>query len=264
MATYAVGDVQGCMSSFERLLELIQFRPGHDRLWLAGDLVNRGPRSLDVLRWVRAAGDAVVTVLGNHDVHLLARAAGVAGPKKRDTLDDVLAAPDRDALVEWLAARPLVHREGGFLLVHAGLLPAWDEDAAAAAAREVEAALRGPERARLLAEKGELPPGWRDDLPRWERVKLSLAAFTRLRVCDAAGRIDVDFDGGEDAGPRGFRPWFAWRARGRETILHGHWSVIGFQSRPGRVALDSGCVWGGALTAMRLEDSAVFHQPSVE
>jgi len=264
MATYVVGDVQGCMTSFERLLALIGYQPGRDRLWLVGDLVNRGPRSLDVLRWVRAAGDAVVTVLGNHDVHLLARAAGVAGPKKRDTLDDVLAAPDRDALLEWLAGLPLVHRERGFLLVHAGLLPPWDEDAAAAAAREVEAALRGPERTRLLAEKNHLAPGWRDDLPRWERLKLALAAFTRVRVCAADGRLDPDYDGGEAGAPAGMRPWYAWRPPGRETVLHGHWSAIGFQARPGRYALDSGCVWGGALSALRLEDGAVFHQPSAE
>jgi bis(5'-nucleosyl)-tetraphosphatase (symmetrical) len=158
-----------------------------------------------------------------------------------------------------------VHREGGFLLVHAGLLPAWDEDAAARAARDVEAALRGPERPRLLAEKDRLAPGWRDDLPRWERLKLALAAFTRLRVCAADGKIDPDFDGGEDDAPAGMRPWYAWRRPGGgETILHGHWSVLGFQARPGRYALDSGCVWGGTLTAVRLDDGRVFHQPCVE
>jgi len=264
VALYVVGDVQGCMASFSALLSLIDYHPGRDRLWLAGDLVNRGPRSLDVLRWVRDAGDGAVTVLGNHDLHLLARAAGVAEPKKKDTLDEVLAAPDRDELLAWLRSRPLVHRDGGFLLLHAGLLPAWELDDAERSAREVEAVLRGPRGDRLLAERSEIEPRWRDDLPRWERVKLALFALTRLRVCAPDGSVERDFDGPPEDAPGGARPWFELRRPTRETLLFGHWSALGYRRGPGWIGLDSGCVWGQSLTAVRLDDGQVFQQPSVE
>jgi len=251
MATYAIGDVQGCMSTLERLLGLIGYRRGRDTLWLAGDLVNRGPRSLDVLRW--ASDEGVVTVLGNHDLHLLARAAGVAERKKRDTLEDVLAAPDREPLLDWLRGRPLVHRAGGWFMVHAGLLPAWSLDDAERLAREAEAVLRGPEGKRLLGERD-----------RRERVKLAVTAMTRLRVCAPDGRMEIDFGGAPGDAPKGTRPWFELRRPDRETILFGHWSALGFKRGPGYVALDSGVVWGRALTAVRLDDGAVFHQPAVE
>lgn len=252
MATYAIGDVQGCMESLERLLRLIDYRRRRDRLWLAGDLVDRGPRSADVLRWARAAGDDVVAVLGNHDVHLLARAAGRAAKKKRDTLDDVLHAPDRDELVAWLRHRPLVHRERGFFLVHAGVLPTTDLDEAERLARQIETALRGPEGDRLLGDGGDRG-----------RLRQGLAVFTKLRVCTPEGRADFDFDGGPGDAPRGMRPWYELR-HDRETLLHGHWSRLGFLAEPGHFALDSGCVYGGALTAVRLEDRKVFRQPNAE
>src|SRR5688572_3405849 len=164
VATYAVGDIQGCMSSFERLLGTLDFRPGRDRLWLVGDLVNRGPRSLDVLRWCVRNAEHIVAVLGNHDLHCLARAASTAAPKKRDTLDDVLAAPDRDVLIDWLRAQPLVHVEAGYLMVHGGLHPGWTVGHIRHLAAEIEAGLRGPDWIRFLAQVGGDPPRWSETL----------------------------------------------------------------------------------------------------
>jgi bis(5'-nucleosyl)-tetraphosphatase (symmetrical) len=217
----------------------------------------------DVLRWARAEGDGVVAVLGNHDVHLLARAAGVSERRRRDTLEDVLAAADGPELLAWLRARPLVHREGGFFLVHAGLLPAWSLDDAAALAREVEAVLRGPESARLLAEHDRVIERYTSSLPRWERVKLALAVLTRLRVAAPDGTIDLRFDGHPGDAPAGMQAWFDQRRPDRETIVHGHWARLGLRVAPGHIALDTGCVYGGALTAIRLEDRAVFQQPAI-
>ena len=273
MATYAIGDVHGCAVTLERLLRRIGYRRGSDRLWLVGDLVNRGPGSLAVLRWAAEQGEGLVAVLGNHDLHLLARAAGLAKARRRDTLEAVLEAPDRDDLLAWLRARPLVHREGGWLLVHAGVLPEWTPSRVGNLAREVEGELQGDlagraGRARRLLSTLREPPlvPWRDDLPGNIRRRLALAAFTRLRTMDARGRLCDAFSGPPAQAPAGCRPWFEapGRASLQESILFGHWAALGLHLTDGLAGLDTGCVWGGALTALRLDDRRVFQEPAAE
>jgi bis(5'-nucleosyl)-tetraphosphatase (symmetrical) len=259
MATYVVGDVQGCALTLRALLGGAGFRPARDELWLAGDLVNRGPRSLEVLRFVRALGDRATVVLGNHDVHLVARAAGVAPPKRRDTLDAVLAAPDRDELLSWLAGRPLLHERGAHVLVHAGLLPRWSLADARRAARAAEAALRGPRRAHVLGAAARARHRWNGS------AAATIAVLTRLRVCSPRGALRLDFDGPPADAPAGTAPWFTHpHRRGRAVVLCGHWSTLGLHQGAGVVALDTGCVWGGSLTAFRLEDGRVFQQPLLD
>jgi bis(5'-nucleosyl)-tetraphosphatase (symmetrical) len=265
VATYAVGDIQGCYEPFRRLLDRIAFEPTRDRLWLVGDLVNRGPRSLDVLRWAREHDDCVTCVLGNHDLHLLARASGHRGGKKGDTLDEILAAPRRDELLDWLRGRPLLHREDTTVLVHAGLLPAWTVDHAQALAHELEAALQGPDHRRTLgAIYSRGSTGWRDDLAPPARWRTLAAVFTRLRTIGPDGRASYDFAGPPDEAPAGARPWFVMPGRrsADHTVVFGHWAALGLHLAPGVVGLDSGCVWGGALSAVRLPDLAVFQEPA--
>jgi len=267
VATYALGDIQGCYRSLLALLERIEFKGKRDRLRLVGDLVNRGPRSLDVLRWARERGDEDVCVLGNHDLNLLAVAHGVRRVKASDTLDEILAAPDRKALLEWLLARPLLHREGDVVLVHAGLAPQWTLDEAESLARETEAALRSdPEGVLRDAFEGPKVDRWGADLGRRKRIRFALDVFTRLRVVTPDGRVDRDYGGspGESYAPD--IPWFAAsHPRGAEAlVLFGHWSALGFHRAPGAVCLDSGCVWGKTLTAYRIEDGSEFSQPNVE
>jgi bis(5'-nucleosyl)-tetraphosphatase (symmetrical) len=248
MATYAIGDVQGCAATLERLLARCGFSPARDRLWLVGDLVNRGPGSLAVLRRVRDLGERAVAVLGNHDLHLLARAAGVAAARPGDTLDEVLGAPDRDELLAWLRARPLLHREGSWVLVHAGLLPAWTVDEAAAAARAAEALLRGPRAADVLARVKRHP---------------ALLALTRLRTCTADGTPSLSFKDHPRDAPPGFQPWFEVPGRRSEsaTIVFGHWAALGLHIAPGLYGLDTGCCWGHHLTALRLDDRTLLQEP---
>jgi len=270
VSVYAIGDVQGCFASLEALLVLLDYDPRHDRLWFAGDLVNRGPRSLDVLRWMKAQGESVLTVLGNHDLHLLACAAGVVSPRGRDTLDEVLNTVESTELVTWLRHRPLLHREGAWVLVHAGLLPEWTLKQAEALARELEAELQGDHWAELLRR-------WRRRSKRasWgerydeahtlnRRRVLGLDAFTRMRGVRSDGSMNLEFKGGLAALPAGTRPWYELRDEEGETVLFGHWAARGFGQGEGWVALDSACVWGGELTALRLEDGVVFSQPAVE
>jgi len=262
MALYAIGDIQGCMTSLERLLERIGFDPVEDRLWLVGDLVNRGPRSLDVLRWARALGDRVVCVLGNHDLHLLARAAGVAGAKKRDTLDAVLAAPDRDELIDWLRRRPLVHVEDGYLLVHAGLHPRWTAGEARALAGEIEARLasdRWREVVAELAPRSSAPAAWAPALTGGARVRAVLAYLVRVRTCRPDGSIEPEFDGHPAEAPKGVIPWFALpnRAWTTHVAVFGHWAALGLDIAADHLALDSGCVWGESLTAIRLPQRTI-------
>ncbi len=261
MATYAIGDVQGCWDNLRALLERIAPTAG-DRLWLTGDLVNRGPRSLEVLRWAKGQGDRLVAVLGNHDLHLISCARGVRKPRKGDTFRDVLDAPDRDELVDWLARRPLVHREGDWLMVHAGLLPPWSAADAERLAREVEAA--GLSDA-LLGSWRKAPRRWRQELDQADRHALALSAFATVRCVDDDGGMDRDFDGHPDEAPAGVLPWFdhpARRSRGVRVVF-GHWAALGLCIRPDLAGLDSGCVWGGALTAMRLEDGETFQVPGL-
>jgi len=268
VATYAIGDVQGCYDELMSLVERIGFDPAVDRVWFTGDLVNRGPKSLEVLRYVKGLGDAAVTVLGNHDLSLIAAAAGHRRRSKRtrrDGIDEVLEAADVTELVEWLRARPLAHRVGDRLLVHAGVLPAWTADDLMARANEVETALRSDGWRELCANMyGDEPRAWRASLTGWERIRLTINSCTRMRFCSLDGTLDLEANGAVAAAPPSLTPWFrvSGRAAADANIFCGHWAMLGLHIQPNVFHLDSGCVWGGALTAMRVEDQAVFQVPS--
>jgi bis(5'-nucleosyl)-tetraphosphatase (symmetrical) len=259
MAIHAIGDVQGCAAELDALLELIDFDPRRDRLWFVGDLVNRGPQSLEVLRRVMALGDAAVTVLGNHDLHLLALAR--TGAKLRGTdagLQPIMAARDREQLLDWLQSRPMLHHDAtlGRTMVHAGLPPQWDLALARSCARELEAALRSERSGALLEQMyGNQPDLWHDDLDGLDRLRFITNALTRLRACDETGRMLLKVKGRLDQLPQGAVPWF--RVPGRrsagERIICGHWSAIGYSNEQDVLSLDTGCVWGGTLTAQRLD-----------
>lgn len=266
MATYAIGDIQGCYLTLQKLLERIGYRSDADRLWLVGDLVNRGPRSLDVLRWARVQGDRVVAVLGNHDLHLLAVAAGKRKLKARDTLDEVLSAGDLPKLLEWVASRPLLYQEAGWVLVHAGLPPFWSLKEAGERALDLRAGLQTDREGTLEAlYTGTTPCRDAEGLNDGARLRLTVAALTRMRACAPDGTLDLEFNGGLDQMPRGRRPWFEISTAPRtETVIFGHWAALGYHTGPGFVALDTGCVWGGVLTAYRLEDGAIFQVPNVD
>lgn len=267
MATYAIGDIQGCFGSFSRLLEHCRFDAAVDRLWLVGDLVNRGPRSLETLRFVRDLGTSAVTVLGNHDLSLLMAAEGFGKRGKGDTFDDILNAPDREDLLLWLRQQPLCHVEGGYCLVHAGLLPQWTVGQARALAAEVEAALRAPDWREFMAHMwGSEPAAWWDDLQGWPRLRVIVNAMTRMRFCTPDGVMDFHSKGEIDNAPDGCVPWFEVPDRlSADTVLvTGHWSALGLKILPNLLALDSGCLWGGPLTAVRLEDRAVFQVPCAQ
>lgn len=264
MALYAVGDLQGCFDPLERLLEAIAFDPARDRLWFVGDLVNRGPDSLRCLRFVRELGDAAVTVLGNHDLHLICVAEGIERTRPRDTLEEILAAPDRDELVAWLRHRPLLHVEDGFALVHAALLPEWTVVQALRLAREAEARLRGPGYRDVLKRMyGDEPARWSDDLAGLERFRATINAMTRLRVMEPSGAMALGFKGEPGDAPGECIAWFDMpERRNRDhTIVFGHWSALGLVAREDAVCLDTGCVWGRTLTAMRLEDRRLIEVP---
>jgi bis(5'-nucleosyl)-tetraphosphatase (symmetrical) len=261
MATYAIGDVQGCFRSLQRLLGEIAFEQRRDRLWFVGDLVNRGPDSLATLRFVRGLGARATAILGNHDLHLLAVAEGLEKARREDTFDDVLAAPDRDELLEWLRNRPLMHVEGGYAMVHAGLLPAWSVERAAGLAAEVEAALQATSyRSFLAAMYGNRPWRWDESLSGFERLRVIVNALTRLRLCTADGEMEFRHTGLPKTLPGGFMPWFEVpERRSRDTpVIFGHWSALGALNRPNLFALDSGCVWGRCLSALRLEDQMLL------
>ena len=261
MALYAIGDIQGCGAAFDALLDKLSFHKSRDRLWLVGDLVNRGPDSVACLRFVKSLGDAAVTVLGNHDLHLLCVAEGVERRRKRDTLDDVLAAPDRDELLAWLRTRPLMHVEDRVALVHAGLLPEWTVARARALAAEVEKRLRAADyRALLERMYGDEPDRWDDGLEGYARLRVIVNALTRLRVCDARGTMVLRFKGEPGEASEAWTPWFDMPGRRSRdhAIVCGHWSALGVQLRDDLLSLDSGCVWGRALTAVRLQDRRLF------
>lgn len=261
MAIYAVGDIQGCCTELRQLLELIRFDPKTDRLWLVGDLVNRGPDSLSVLRLVKSLGEAAIAILGNHDLHLLAVAEGVAELHRSDTFDEILNAPDRDELLAWLRNQRLLHAEDDFVLVHAGLLPAWTVSQAQLLAREVESALRGEQYRQFLARMyGNHPDHWTDSLSGYQRLRVITNAFTRMRICTLQGEMEFKFKGEAQDVPTGYLPWFEvpGRASADATVVCGHWSALGLKVTPHVIALDTGCLWGGALSAVRLEDREIF------
>ncbi|MDH2915816.1 MAG: symmetrical bis(5'-nucleosyl)-tetraphosphatase [Gallionella sp.] len=261
MAIYAVGDIQGCHNEFRQLLEDIRFDPAQDKLWLVGDLVNRGPGSLDVLRLVKSLGESAITVLGNHDLHLLAVAEGVAELHRSDTLDAVLNAPDRDELLAWLRQQRLLYAEAGYVLVHAGLLPQWSVKQAASLASEVENALRDEHYAEFFTHMyGNTPHSWDDDLTGYKRLRIITNAFTRMRICTPQGEMEFRFKGELEKIVAGYLPWFEVpnRMSQEATVIFGHWSALGLKVTPNVIALDTGCIWGGALTAIRLEDRRIF------
>lgn len=267
MATYAIGDLQGCYDPLRRLLDQISFDPAADRLWFVGDLVNRGPASLEVLRFVKSMGSTATLVLGNHDLHLVMQAEGYSRANKEDTLGPVLGAPDRDELLAWLRAQPLIHVDGKWAMVHAGLLPAWTVTQAQALADEVSAALMAENFREFLAHMwGSEPVAWSDDLAGWDRLRVIVNAMTRMRYVTLTGALEFRAPGAKaplDRNPPGCVPWFAasGRASADHTIICGHWSGLGFRDEPNLLALDTGCLWGGSLTSVRLEDRRVFRQP---
>jgi bis(5'-nucleosyl)-tetraphosphatase (symmetrical) len=258
MALYAIGDVQGCFRDLMRLLELVDFDPGKDQLWFAGDLVNRGPDSLHVLRFVMELGESAVTVLGNHDLHLLAISQGNLKHQSKDhTLDPILQAPDRDELLAWLRQRPLMHHceERKFSLLHAGLPPQWDIPTALSRAREVEETLQGDGFHDYCAGMyGNEPRTWSDDLTGMGRLRYITNVFTRLRFLDKEGRPALKEKGAPGSQARGLVPWFAHpeRVSRRDRILFGHWSTLGYLAKHNIWSLDTGCLWGGKLTALQL------------
>jgi len=261
MAIYAIGDIQGCYAELQQLLEQVRFDPAHDRLWLVGDLVNRGPDSLEVLRLVKSLGDSAITVLGNHDLHLLAVAQGAAELHRTDTLDGILNAPDRDELLHWLRSQRLLHAQDGYVLVHAGLLPQWSVAQAESLAREVEAVLRGDDHAAFLARMyGNAPHNWDDGLSGFKRLRVIVNAFTRMRICTKGGEMEFKFKGEVENIPAGYLPWFdvPKRASAASTVIFGHWSALGLMLKDNAIALDTGCLWGGPMTAIRLEDRQLF------
>lgn len=265
MATYAIGDLQGCHDQLLSLLAHIGYQPGTDRLWFTGDLVNRGPRSLETLRFVRDLGDDTVSVLGNHDLHLLALAYLNSPHKKRDTLQPILDAPDRDELLNWLRHRPLLHHDSGngYTLIHAGLPPHWDLSAAQSHAAELEAILRGPRYAEFFRHMyGDKPNLWSDALTGWDRARYITNCFTRLRYCAADGRLALNQKGAPDTVDGNYFPWFQMpgRANANMKIIFGHWSTLGAVAENGVYALDTGCIWGGQLTAINLERPAELLQ----
>jgi len=259
MSTYVVGDVQGCLDALGELLDRIGFDPARDRLWLTGDLVNRGAQSLATLRFVRGLGDAARCVLGNHDIHLLMVAGRHATAHRGDTLDDVLDAPDREELLGWLRQQPLLYCEGPYVMVHAGLLPEWTLEEAIALADEAHRALRDDFDSLAGTLYGNQPERWDPGLRGRDRIRFIVNVFTRMRVCHPDGRLDLTHKGLHEKRPAGTEAWFDLPHRhGDATVLCGHWSALGLLMRPGLAALDTGCLWGGWLTALRLEDGAVF------
>jgi bis(5'-nucleosyl)-tetraphosphatase (symmetrical) len=261
MATYAIGDLQGCFGSLQELLGEIGFRKSEDRLWFVGDLVNRGPQSLEILRFVKSLGERAVSVLGNHDLHLLMVAEGHAKQHRQDTLGAVLDAPDRDELLTWLRGLPLMHVDGDYAMVHAGLLPSWSIDKAVELARETEHTLQGSDWRGLMAQMyGNQPDQWDDALSGYERSRVIINAMTRMRVCTADGRMEFGHKGRIEDIPPGYMPWFAvpGRKSANSTVLCGHWSAIGLLAKRNLLALDSGCLWGEQLSAVRLEDRRIY------
>ncbi len=262
MAIYAVGDIQGCLQPLKHLLKRVQFNPDRDTLWSVGDIVNRGPKCLKTLRFLYDMRDNLVMVLGNHDLHLLAVAAGVRAPSPSDTLDKILAAPDRDKLLNWLTHRPLLHYEHGYTMVHAGIPPQWSVEDAMHRAWEVEAVLQSPDCITFLAAMyGNEPAVWSDELQGMERLRVITNYLTRMRYCTKKGVLDLLSKGPiPNPRPEGdskkVSPWFSHKKRktAGDKIIFGHWaSIEGVTDSPNTIGLDTGCVWGGAMTLYNLD-----------
>lgn len=264
MPTYAIGDVQGCFQSLQKLLEKIQFNPDTDTLWFTGDLVNRGPQSLEVLRFIKNLGDKHRVVLGNHDLHLLGAACGVHPTLTEDSFADILLAEDKDELIEWLCHLPLLHEELGYVMTHAGLAPMWDLPTAKRLAKEVETVLQGEQRATFLREMyGNEPALWQESLRGWDRLRCITNYFTRMRFCDRSGGLELKTKGKITEKSQEKIPWFLLpnRVNADIKIIFGHWAALsGITDTPNTYALDTGCVWGYCLTAMRLEDEERLSQ----
>jgi bis(5'-nucleosyl)-tetraphosphatase (symmetrical) len=259
MPTYAIGDVQGCYDELQQLLDRVGYQPGRDRLWFVGDLVNRGPKSAEVLRFVKQLGERAVVVLGNHDLHLVTQHEGFERTRRDDTFQDVLGAPDRKELVDWLRTRPMMHAEHGHAMVHAGLLPQWSVEKSLGLAREVERALAKADYREFLRNMyGSAPDEWHDALTGWDRLRVIVNAMTRLRFCTPGGKMEFRAKGPKP--PPGYVAWYEGRMDS-EPIVCGHWSALGVKLTDKLLAIDSACVWGGSLSALRLEDRMLYQVP---
>ncbi len=259
MSVYAIGDIQGCFDELQQLLEQIAFDPAADRLWFTGDLVNRGPKSLETLRFIKQLGETAVSVLGNHDLHLLAIDAGYAKLRKSDTLLPILSATDKDELLQWLRHRPLLHVDTALdiAMLHAGLPPQWDILQAQRHAAEVESVLRGTQWKRFFSHMyGDQPDCWSENLHGWKRLRFITNCFTRARYCSTAGKMDFRAKGKPGTQPAGLLPWFQVPGRKSQAqrILFGHWSTLGLWQSDNICAVDTGCLWGGSLTAVQLDN----------
>lgn len=265
MSLYIVGDIQGCLDPLQHLLQQVKFEPGKDQLWSTGDIVNRGPRSLDTLRFVKSLGNNFRMVLGNHDLHLLAVALAGKSAKRGDTLNEIINAPDADELLDWLKQQPLLIHDVNTrtVLVHAGIPHIWSLDKALALAKEVEQVLQGHDIKRFLHHMyGNEPDCWSDELSGFERLRVITNYLTRMRVCTRQGALDLSFKGPENEAPAGTRPWFAHYPESpgiEEHVYFGHWAALGSKHIGSRFhALDSGCVWGQCLTMVRREDNSFY------
>lgn len=262
MATYAIGDIQGCFLELETLLSKISFSAKRDRLWFVGDLVNRGPQSLETLEFVISLGKCATTVLGNHDIHLIACYTGHKSCKKESSLTPILQSPDVETLINWLRFQPLMHTdtEIGHSMIHAGLLPQWDLNTARLCAAEVELELRSNQFDQFIGRVyGDDPPQWNDKLTGIERLRVITNAFTRLRFCDQDGAMNFEYKGPPGTQPVELRPWFQWphRKSKDDSLIFGHWSALGLYQGNNILAIDSGCLWGGSLTAARIDVSPI-------
>jgi len=270
MAVYAIGDIQGCFDELKRLLKQIEFNPLQDQLWFAGDLVNRGPKSLETLRYVKGLGSAAVTVLGNHDLHFLAVAHGYGKKLAKDTLLPILEAPDRDELVHWLRHQRVLHHDADleYTMIHAGLPPQWDLAMAKSCAAELEACLQADDYVNFIADMyGNKPNRWSKKLEGQDRLRLITNAFTRLRYCYEDGSFDMKHKGAPGSQPAELTPWFAMpkRKTAKNKFVFGHWSTLGVGEHKNALSLDGGCLWGGELVAVRLDsEPLVWHALSCE
>lgn len=258
MSIYAIGDVQGCYDALRRLLDQIEFDPAKDQLWFAGDLVNRGPQSLQTLRYVKSLGDAAVVVLGNHDLHLLACTVLARAPNKKDTWGDLLTAPDHDELIVWLRHQHVFYEQAGFALLHAGLPPQWDATLTRKMARSLEAVLQGPDYVAFLRDMyGNKPTAWSETMSWDEQLRFAVNCFTRLRYCSRAGVLDFAHKGPPGSQPASLLPWYAVPERKTADlrIIFGHWSSLGFFQGYNCYGIDTGCVWGAQLTALKLGET---------